>query len=99
MRFILLGLALGVGAIHTVAAQRRPAPAERRWAVGLLLGTTSFSGATDATGPDGEKEYSCIIVEQESPGFTTRSIWRSAFVRSRRCWITWCAKTTSKDAS
>ena len=55
MRTILLGLALGVGAIHTSAAQRRPAPSERRWAIGLLLGTTAFSGATDATGPDGEK--------------------------------------------
>src|ERR1041384_6914081 len=55
MRTILLGLALGVGSIHTSLAQRRPAPKEHRWAVGLLLGTTSFSGATDATGPDGEK--------------------------------------------
>ncbi len=33
--------------------------------------------------PDGGKEYSCIIVEQESPGFTTRSmhgkmVWRAS---------------------
>ena len=55
MRTILLGLALYVGTIHTSVAQRRPAAKEHRWAVGLLLGTTSFSGATDATGPDGEK--------------------------------------------
>jgi len=35
------------------------------------------------TGPDGEKEYSCIIVEQDTPGFTTRTmhnklVWRSS---------------------
>jgi hypothetical protein len=55
MRTILLGLALGVGVSHAAAAQRPPVPSGYRWEVGLLLGTTSFSGATDATGPNGEK--------------------------------------------
>jgi alkylation response protein AidB-like acyl-CoA dehydrogenase len=35
------------------------------------------------TGANGEKEYSCIIVEQDTPGFTTRAmhnklVWRSS---------------------
>ena len=50
-------------------------------------GTSITAGSTvqcvTGTLPDGGKEYSCIIVEQESPGFTTRSmhgkmVWRAS---------------------
>src|SRR6266545_3915293 len=55
MRTILAGLALGAAAILPLAAQERPPAREHRWAVGLVIGTTSFSGATEATGSEGER--------------------------------------------
>jgi len=57
MRFSLLGsaataLALALPAI--AMAQRTDAPTRGRWAFGLTLGASSFSGATEGTGPAGE---------------------------------------------
>lgn len=50
-------------------------------------GTSMTAGSTvqcvTGSRPDGSKEYSCIIVEQDAPGFTTRSmhnklVWRAS---------------------
>ncbi len=50
-------------------------------------GSPMTAGSTvqcvSGTRPDGSKEYSCIIVEQDTPGFTTRSmhnklVWRAS---------------------
>src|SRR5258706_1582431 len=54
MRTILAGLALGAAAILPLAAQERPPARAHRWAVGLVIGTSTFSGATRARGPEGE---------------------------------------------
>src|SRR6266404_3556445 len=49
-------------------------------------GTAMTAGSTvqcvTGTRPDGSKEYSCIIVEQDSPGFTTRSMHRKLVWRA-----------------
>ena len=50
-------------------------------------GTAMTAGSTvqcvTASRPDGSKEYTCIVVEQDAPGFTTRSmhnklVWRAS---------------------
>ncbi len=49
-------------------------------------GTPMTAGSTvqcvTGTRPDGSKEYSCIIVEQDAPGFTTRSMHRKLVWRA-----------------
>ena len=49
-------------------------------------GTPMTAGSTvqcvTGTRPDGSKEYSCIIVEQDTPGFTTKSMHRKMVWRA-----------------
>ncbi|HEV8357672.1 MAG TPA: hypothetical protein VGQ17_13045 [Gemmatimonadales bacterium] len=54
MRRFFGTLAPAVVPMIALAAQQGPAAADHKWAVGLVVGTSSFSGAAVGTGPNGE---------------------------------------------
>ena len=55
MRGVLMSLVLVAVPIVQPAAQQRSTSSDRRWAVGLLVGSSSFSGAAEATSDSGER--------------------------------------------
>ena len=55
MRGVLVSLVLSAVPIVEVTAQQSRTPSDHRWALGLIVGSSSFGRAAEATGDSGER--------------------------------------------